>query len=394
VPISSLFVCGYFYFKKMKKNDWVGKKVDMLTITQNIDCEFVIASCDCGSGERRYRKNKFRKKFFKSCGCARIKDETGETYGPFFIIKDRVGKTSSRSNVCQARCNCGNVFETETRQIVRGKIKSCGCRGVANETGNTYGVLKVIKDGLFKTGTRRKKCVAECFCGKIFETYTRNIVEGNSKSCGCVKSMNIDMDPNIFNVPNCENLYWAGFIAADGCIGIDAVKIDLSIKDVEHLRKIKGWINSGTDIKTPPKRKSCSFNIHNHKVRLDLKQYGITPRKSLTYSPPAFCIESIDFWRGMVDGDGFVSSGKRAAIGLCGTIDTCTGFKAFVSEFCESKANVYRNGPIFAISYSGKYAIQIMRKLYGNNPKFYLDRKYALANKFCNFPLADDNIII
>jgi len=375
----------------MKKKEWVGKKFDMLTITQNINHEFVIASCDCGSGEKKYRKRKFRKKFFKSCGCARIKDETGKTYGSFFIIKDRVGKNGSRGNICEARCSCGNVFKTTTRQIVKGSIKTCGCRGMPNETGNTYGALKIVKDGLFKTGTRRKKCIAECFCGKIFETYTRNIVEGRSKSCGCVRRDNIDMNPNIFSDPDCENLYWAGFIAADGCICVDSVKIDLSIKDIGHLRKMKAWVNSNTEIKIPPKRNSCSFSVHNYKVRLDLKQYGMTPRKSLTYSPPEFCTKSADFWRGMVDGDGFVSSRERAAIGLCGTMDTCAGFKAFVSEFCESKANVYKNGPIFGISYSGKYAIQIMQKLYGNNPKFYLDRKYELANKFCNFPLADDS---
>lgn len=375
----------------MKKNDWVGKKIDMLTITQNIDCEFVIASCDCGSGEKRYRKNKFRKKYFKSCGCARSIDETGKTYGPFFIIKDRIGKTSGRSNVCQARCDCGNIFETETRKIVTGKIKSCGCRGVLNETGNTYGALTIIKDGLFKTGTHRKRCIAECVCGNIFKTYTRNIVEGRSKSCGCMTSKSINVNPKIFSSPNCENLYWAGFIAADGCIGSDAVSIGLAIRDIGHLHKIKTWVGSDVEVLVQKKGKACLFRMYNKRIRLDLEQYGMTPRKSLTYSPPAFCVESVGFWRGMIDGDGFVSSGKRAVIGLCGTKETCTGFKIFVSEFCESKANVYKSGPIFGISYSGKYAIQIMQKLYGNNPKFYLDRKYELANKFCNFNLADNN---
>jgi len=92
----------------------------------------------------------------------------------------------------------------------------------------------------------------------------------------------------------------------------------------------------------------------------------------------------------MIDGDGHIGKTKPV-ICLFGTKMACDAFRRFVKTFCESKANTCKHNNIFSIKYSGPYAIQIMQKLYGNNPKFYLDRKYELANKICKFPLANDS---
>ena len=44
---------------------------------------------------------------------------------------------------------------------------------------------------------------------------------------------------DFFTVPNKLNSYWAGFIAADGCVtGKHILAIKLSEKDKEHLQKI------------------------------------------------------------------------------------------------------------------------------------------------------------
>jgi hypothetical protein len=121
VPISSLFVCGYFYFKKMKKRNWVGLKFDMLTITKELANKMVAAVCDCGV-EKEYPKARFSTRFRKSCGCHERIMKDGSIYNGILIEKDYVSM-SANGRRCIARCHCGNTFEYSTHDIIRGKTK-------------------------------------------------------------------------------------------------------------------------------------------------------------------------------------------------------------------------------------------------------------------------------
>ena len=55
-----------------------------------------------------------------------------------------------------------------------------------------------------------------------------------------------NVNDDFFNNPNILNCYWAGFIAADGCIGRrnnNVLSIGLSSKDKQHLETFKNNIN-------------------------------------------------------------------------------------------------------------------------------------------------------
>ncbi len=339
MPISSLFVCGYFYFIQMKKKDWVGKKFDMLTILEELPDSKFLVKCDCGSVKEIKRSVTYAK-YFKTCGCLKHKHRTGEKFGMLTIIEDFVDM-------------------------------------------NKYSM---------------RYCIAECDCGRQIKTRTNCVVSGETTTCGCLRSKSLGMNIDAFKYPNEESLYWAGFIAADGNVSGKYLRISLQERDINQLNKFNKWLNADYKISLRESNRSYQIQVHSKSICFDLLDYGITERKCHTYTPPEFCIKSPDFWRGMIDGDGCLSQSRvpyrYPIVHFCGAKATCDGFRQFVSSFCESKANVRPAENIFNISYGGKYAIQIMKVLYGNNPKFYLDRKYELANKFCNFALADNSEII
>src|SRR3990167_2588137 len=67
-----------------------------------------------------------------------------------------------------------------------------------------------------------------------------------------------DYDENFFEIPNILNCYWAGFIAADGCVSKNnnRITIELDGKDKNHLIQFKNDVKfSGEvrDIKSNPK---------------------------------------------------------------------------------------------------------------------------------------------
>lgn len=322
----------------MEKKEWVGKKFDMLTILEELPKSKFLVKCDCGV-EREILRSVIYKTSIKSCGCMsnpRVPDLSGKSFGILTIIKDKIQ--------------------------VREK-----------EGGKTY-----------------RYCIARCRCGNEIQARTGSLTIGHTQSCGCVNRYALNTKSTIFQDKNEETLYWGGIMASDGNVHKSAVSVGLKESDVGHLYKLKEWLGAETKIYHKAKTKSYCFRVKNQRICEDLLEYGVTPNKSLTYDPPSFCEQSPDFWRGMIDGDGHIGK-KRPIISLFGTKMACDSFRRFVKAFCNSEANTCKHNNIFTIRYSGKYAIQIMQKLYGNNPKFYLDRKYELANKFCNFALADDS---
>lgn len=237
-----------------------------------------------------------------------------------------------------------------------------------------------------------------CDCGQIGRCRLSSLVRGDTKSCGCGwnKAKNINL--NAFRSKDSSALYWAGFLAADGSVNNrGGCSLQLQLGDSHHLEKFKKWLNIDNEIGyTKPNSKynrslnltvksSGSAYIHftSKDVIQDLAEYGITPNKSLTYSPPDFCCESADFWRGMVDGDGTI--GKKPYIMLVGTKQTCDGFKKFVSKICDSRASVLPRVNIYGVCFTGIYAEPILKQLYFNKPEFFLERKLTRAKKLCTF---------
>ena len=127
-----------------------------------------------------------------------------------------------------------------------------------------------------------------------------------------------------FETPNIVNCYYAGFIAADGCIRkykgkfveTYSLSFGLSIKDKDFLIKFLNTINYEGTIRYYENkgRKYVGVEIKSNKICEDLRNnFNITERKTHTLCPPSlFGKNLIDaFICGYIDGDGSVYFSKN-----------------------------------------------------------------------------------
>lgn len=120
-----------------------------------------------------------------------------------------------------------------------------------------------------------------------------------------------------FDIPNIQNSYWAGFIAADGYVSSGkpaSIAIKLSAKDRNILELFKkhveftGKIEECGDWKDGKYHNKVQIRINGaYEWKKNLKKhYNIGPQKSLTLRPPKIkdLMLSLAFIVGYIDGDG------------------------------------------------------------------------------------------
>lgn len=221
--------------------------------------------------------------------------------------------------------------------------------------------------------------------GVADQTVTRVLVEAKVKLRTNSESKRMfEVDEYSFHNITRDSMYWLGFIGADGCINSNSLSVSLKSSDVCHLEKLKTFVNSKHKIYKESSRDAYTFKFASKILCDQLKKYGISERKSLTFSPMDYLLNSRDFWRGMVDGDGWVLVDKlgKPYVGLCGSKDAVEGFVKWAKSVSKTKANARKDGSIYVASIYGNGAIEVLKMLYSNNPKYLLDRKYETAKPF------------
>lgn len=145
--------------------------------------------CDCGNTVN-VRTDNLRNGHTTSCGCAcgRV-DITGKQFGRL-TVSHYVG-----NGQWECECECGNRVVVRTYNLNSGNTKSCGClqKDRASEAslislvGNRYGKLLVVErveNNRFGHVCYRCKCD----CGGETIVDVANLRNGNTNSCGCIKS--------------------------------------------------------------------------------------------------------------------------------------------------------------------------------------------------------------
>jgi len=232
---------------------------------------------------------------------------------------------------------------------------------------------------------------------KIFNLYyerTRRIL----KSYNVVRSKRkYTFDKYFFSRDNIESFYWAGFIAADGCL-LDGrnrkiLTISLATKDRQHLKLFKQSIKFNGIIQEVSNKGfySCRVSIESHDIFNDLARFNVVPRKSLIYTFPKWLTNHPlvnHFMRGYNDGDGsFFTTGKgrqQLIFSLRGTESFLITYRDVLIKNC--KYNLNTNAPklsngIFVLKYGGSRVSAAIRDfLYKNStPTIRLNRKYDLS---------------
>ncbi|MDP2926616.1 MAG: hypothetical protein Q8N65_00525 [bacterium] len=195
-------------------------------------------------------------------------------------------------------------------------------------------------------------------------------------------------------INNEEKAYWLGFLAGDGAITENKVRLSLSLKDKDHAMKFKeavGW--TGKDylhINTS----ALEVYFRSFKMVNDLAKYFVTARKTFTLRFPEIPKEiERDFIRGVFDADGCINKARRVSRGKGGQIYIFYGGEFNIegnSEFLTAVQSrfVELGLPAGSLDYPGKRINRIrygginqLRKIYGylyNSATVFLERKREL----------------
>ena len=130
----------------------------------------------------------------------------GDHFGRWTVLEIDVYNPASKAKnpvkMAKCQCECGTIRYKEYRDLYAGRSLSCGCLRTEQviernkqkgeiPLGTKFGKLTVIEDLGYRMQSRGKqarwsKC--KCDCGNTIEVLNNNLKNGNTQSCGCVKS--------------------------------------------------------------------------------------------------------------------------------------------------------------------------------------------------------------
>jgi len=198
----------------MKHEDLTGKKFNNLTVTRYISSTSTGKTqweclCACGNVCILTRKMLTGGKR-KSCGClkhsSRIKNNlTGRVFGMWTVIKLSDFKKDRRT-YWTCKCSCGTVRDVNSSNLMRGGSTGCGCvnnydpqkhppkkKSVNRHelAGKVFTNWTAIKRS-FKNKGRVWYWKCQCKCGTVRDVEGSLLVNGRSKSCGCLQIDNMN----------------------------------------------------------------------------------------------------------------------------------------------------------------------------------------------------------
>lgn len=122
------------------------------------------------------------------------RDLKGMKFGKLEVLEfggyKKRGKSSIATWIC--RCDCGTEKVINAVDLIQGKTKSCGClkndgsSRIINMVGQKFGRLTVIE--MIKKDGEKTSCRCICDCGNETIANSWQIRNGFTKSCGCLKN--------------------------------------------------------------------------------------------------------------------------------------------------------------------------------------------------------------
>ena len=145
---------------------------------------------------------------------SKLIDITGQDFGYWHVIEKLPYKKNEKTKYLCKCMACGKTIKpVQSCHLRSGASTNCGCirnqktklRSMKDETGKIYGFLKVIREATEDERPRTDRhgiyWNCECLhCGRknviVFGDYLRN---GDTKSCGCINSVNESKIAQILN---------------------------------------------------------------------------------------------------------------------------------------------------------------------------------------------------
>lgn len=205
--------------------------------------------------------------------------------------------------------------------------------------------------------------------------------------------MNIDWK---LDLAKPEHAYMFGFIQADGHLQQNTrnrgkLQIELQESDRDVLEKFKEIIPFNTFLSTRTRDTNFKDNytsailvIHNQQFREGLIRIGLTyGKKSDIISAPKVDVSVVDYWRGMIDGDGSLGLTEKEFPFLslnCSSEQMANDYIQFLFSITGKLKTTSRNkrDNTYNICVNKEDAQEVVKKLYYDN-SIALNRKKVLA---------------
>lgn len=177
-----------------KAKDLAGQKFGMLTAiapTDRRSGHSIVWECLCDCGNTAYvSSTNIISKRTQSCGCNRANDLTGQRFGKLTAIASSDRRASGGNIIWACKCDCGSTVNVSSGEIKRGGVTSCGCKNIADITGQQFGKLTAIR-----ATTERRNCSVvwecSCTCGNTKHVASKRLQCGDTTSCGCNSTVNL-----------------------------------------------------------------------------------------------------------------------------------------------------------------------------------------------------------
>lgn len=272
----------------------------------------------------------------------------------------------------------------------RRKTNKVGCKGYNIDTKDIVRLYQ--EDGL----TMKE-------IGKYFGISHWTVLD-RLKKAGVRKNTRHTINHSSFDLFTPESCYWAGFIAADGCIvpSKQQTEIELQRKDSTHLKKLCKYAKRDTKLWFRERNrdgkifKYASVSLVSSKIIIKLNDnFNITPNKSLTLLPPTKVPDNLrkHFIRGYMDGDGSIGwhkHNRKRRLSVCsGSQNILQWIKSTVEEEVSGVGNpsiIKRpNTNTYSLEYMGNQTIDILNWMYsGSGINTRLLRKYRKKENMKN----------
>lgn len=214
------------------------------------------------------------------------------------------------------------------------------------------------------------------------------------------QSMGFSINENAFaDTKEVECAYFYGWLLTDGNITKrqygHQVSIELNTKDIKVLEALSNYVGNGCSVKTRDRYDKrtgntyhmCSYNFSAELIISRLLSLGLETKKSMREECPEEFLFDRNFWRGVLEGDGYLSKdGQPTNMQICGSETLCNQWfdycKSVVPEMHMRVAPQNKSkSDIFFSTYSGRFdeCKLVLDSLYLGVPEHLrLERKYNL----------------
>ena len=126
-------------------------------------------------------------------------DLTGQRFGKLTVLSEAPIHITAKGSRCRrwvCKCDCGRTKIIEQSSLRSGATKSCGCALPPHRdlTGQVFGMLTVLEEAepvYSASGRKNYTWLCQCSCGRKKIIPTRNLTEGHAKSCGCLNKFDL-----------------------------------------------------------------------------------------------------------------------------------------------------------------------------------------------------------